>query len=204
MAVVLPGKFIFLAHPHTGSSSMMLALQDAFPEAMDLRPHHMTLADIHGKPGAVRIEQIQRQRTRVYDHRRPHLGEFPTSIFKGNEHVFTIIRNPYDFFVSCYVRRSRGHGFEGFVRSYKDDPYVRDGRIYYHLDDCHTILRYEHLQSELNALMHRLGFPAFELGRHNETKGKKPWETYYTPKAYEATNGRFGAEFSKYYPLRTA
>jgi len=182
---------------------MMLALQDAFPEAMDLRPHHMSLADVHGKPGAVRIEQIQRRRAKIYDHRRPHLGEMPASVFRGDEHVFTVVRNPYDFFVSCYVRRGQGRGFEGFARSYQDDPYVRDGRIYYHVDDCHSILRYEKLQVELDALMRRLGLPTFRLGRHNETEGKEPWQTYCTPKVYEILNERFGAEFGRFYTPRT-
>jgi len=69
VAVLLPGKFIFLAQPHTGSSAMVLAFQDVFPEALDLRPHHMRLDDVKGKPGAVRMQQISRQRTRVWDHR---------------------------------------------------------------------------------------------------------------------------------------
>ena len=29
------------------------------------------------------------------------IGEYIT----GKEHVFTVIRNPYDFLVSCFVRR---------------------------------------------------------------------------------------------------
>ena len=180
----------------------MLGLQDAFPEAMDLRPHHMTLADVHGKPCAVRIEQIQRRRAKIYDERRPHLGEMPTKIFHGNEHIFTIIRNPYDFLASCYVRRGQERGFEGFVRSYNEDPYVRDGQLYYHLDDCQTILRHERLQSDLDALMKRLGLSTFELGRYNETEGKKPWETYYTPRAFEIMNERFGQEFNNFYKTR--
>jgi len=203
MAVVLPGKFIFLAHPHTGSSAMMLGLQDTFPEAMDLRPHHMTLADVHGKPGAVRIEQIQRQRTKIYDERRPHVGELPSKLFQGNEHVFTIIRNPYDFLVSCYVRRGQGRQFEDFVRSYDEDPYIRNGRLYYHFDDCQTVLRHERLQRGLNALMMLLNLPTFELGRYNETKDKEPWHTYFTPKAFEIVNERFGLEFNDFYMMCT-
>jgi hypothetical protein len=204
MAVILPGKFIFLAHPHTGSSSMVLALQDTFPEAMDLRPHHMSLMDVHGRPGAVRIEQIQRRRAKIYDHRRPHLGNVPTNLFDGNEHVFTVVRNPYDFFASCYVRRGRERGLEGFVRSYNEDPYVRNGRIYYHVDDCDTIIQYENLQHELDTLMKQLGLTTFKLERHNETEGKEPWETYYTPKIYEILNERFSGEFGKFYALRTS
>ena len=212
MAVVLPGKFIFLAHPHTGSSAMMLALQDAFPEALDLRPHHMSLADVKGEPGGARIEQISRQRARVWKEGGPrsgmtHSSTVPIAVqqtITGKERVFTVIRNPYDFLVSCYVRRGQGRRFEDFVRSYDEDPYVRDGRLYYHFDDCHTVLQHERLQGELDALMKRLNLPTFELGRHNETEGKRPWESYYTPEAFQIVNERFGMEFNEFYMMRTS
>lgn len=205
MAVLLPGKFIFLAHPHTGSSAMCLALQDAFPEALDLRPHHMSLGDLKGEPGAVRMEQISRQRTRVWKPDRLP-GDWDPEIVRkfvtGTEHVFAVVRNPYDFLVSCYVRRGGKQPFESFVRGYQEDPYVRDGRLYYHEPDCDTMLRHERLQRGLNVLMKTLGLPAVPLERHNETKDKQPWESYYTPEAFKIVNDRFGQEFFKFYAPR--
>ena len=210
MAVLLPGKFVFLAHPHTGSSAMVLALQDAFPEAYDLRPHHMTLDDVRGKPGAVRIEQISRQRTRVWKQGGPRSGMTHSAVVPatvrglvtGDEHVFGVVRNPYDFLVSCYVRRGGKQPFEAFVKSYHESPYIEEGKIYYHEKDCDTLLRHERLQRGLDVLMKRLNLPTFELGRHNETKDKKPWETYYTPEAFKIVNDRFGPEFFGFYDPR--
>lgn len=209
MAVLLPGKFIFLAQPHTGSSAMVLAFQDVFPEALDLRPHHMRLDDVKGKPGAVRMQQISRQRTRVWDHRphkrrqgNPDLHVDPETVHKyvtGKEHVFTVIRNPYDFLVSCFVRQGRGKTFEDFVRGFKRSPYVEDGKLYYHAPDCHEVLRWEQLQEQLDNTMKKLGLSTFQLERHNETKDKKPWESYYTPKAFETVNERFGEELERFY-----
>jgi hypothetical protein len=210
VAVLLSGKFIFLAHPHTGSSAMMLALQDAFPDAYDLRPHHMSLEDLKGPQGAFRMEQIGRQRGRLWarhkDVRHPD-GVDPSVVqrlVKGTEHVFGVVRDPYDFLVSCFVRRGRGQPFEGFVRGYNESPYIEDGRIYYHADDCDTLLRHENLQPELDALMEKLGLPPVPLQRHNETKGKQPWQSYYTPEAYRVVNERFGDEFSRFYEPRSS
>lgn len=209
MAVILPGKFIFLAQPHTGSSAMMLGLQDTFPEALDLRPHHMRLHDVKGKPGAIRIEQINRQRTRLWDqrpHKRKNHEVAPDIVHKyvtGDEHIFTVIRDPYDFLVSCFVRRGRGQPFESFVKNYEQSPYIENGKIYYHVPDCHSVLRWENLQEELNCLMAKLGLSEVPLGKHNETKNKKPWQSYYTPKAFEIVNERFGDEFEGFYPRKT-
>jgi hypothetical protein len=213
VAVLLPGKFIFLAHPHTGSSATMLALCDAFPEALDLRPHHMTLADVRGAPGAVRMEQISRARNRLWDH-RPHKRkrnpadpidpDVVRQFITGDEHVWGVVRNPYDFLVTCYVRRGKGKSFESFVRSYNEDPYIRDGKMYYHEADCDTLLRHERLQRGLNVMMKTLGLPDVPLERHNETKNKQPWESYYTPEAYRIVNERFGQEFFKFYLPRTS
>lgn len=205
MAVLLPGKFVFLAHPHTGSSAMVLALQDAFPEAYDLRPHHMSLDDVKGKPGAIRMEQISKQRTRLWKNTRSgdkNLPQHVRDLVTGEEHVFGVVRNPYDFLVTCFVRRGKRATFVNFVKSFREDPYIRDGRIYYHEKDCDTLLHHESLQAGLDVLMKRLNLPTFEPGRHNETKGKEPWESYYTPEAFKIVNDRFGSEFHGFYDTR--
>lgn len=210
MAVLLPGKFIFLAQPHTASSAMCLALQDVFPDAYDLRPHHMSLADVKGELGATRLEHISQQRTRIWKPGGPrsgmtHSSALPTMVrglITGREHVFGVVRNPYDFLATCFARRGHGKAFLDFVKNFREDPYVRDGRIYYHDQDCDTLLRYENLQPELNALMRRLDLPEVPLGRHNETQNKQPWETYYTPEAFETVNERFGEEAARFYDLK--
>ena len=214
MAILLPGKFLFLAHPHTASSSMVLAFQDIFPNAYDLRPHHMTLNDVRGKQGAIRIEQISQQRTRIFHHRGKRLPDgsvrprsTPEEIRKlvtGNEVRFTVIRNPYDYFASRYVRLDKKEPFESFCRGYSASPYIEGGKIYYHLPDSQRILRYENLQTELNALMKELELPEVPLGQHNPTQGKKPWESYYSPEAFAFVNERFGEEFERFYEKRTS
>jgi hypothetical protein len=205
MAVVLPGKFIFLAHPHTASSSMVLAFQDAFPEAFDIRPHHMRLEELKGPNGKTRVQQISKQRTRIYDS-RPHknLTDYPEGFLTGDEIVFTVVRNPYDYFTSRYVRVSAKEPFASFARNYRGKPYIEKDKIFYHVPDCDNVLRYENLQEELNQLMAELELSEVPLGKHNVTKGKEPWESYYSPEAFAAVNERFGGEISPFYKTRTS
>lgn len=188
---------------------MVLALQDVFPEALDLRPHHMRLSDVRGHQGGVRITQISRIRQRVWDERpqkRMRNSDVDPDMVRdaltGKELIFTVIRNPYDFLATCYVRRGRDASFESFVQSYKDSPYIEEGRLYYHEPDCETVLRWEKLQVHLNKLMRELKLPKVKLEQHNVTKDKKPWESYYTPKAFDIVNERFGKEFEPFYELR--
>jgi len=192
VATILPGKFIFLAQPHTGSSAMVLAFQDAFPEALDLRPHHMSISDVRGLPGATRMQQISRQRTRVWDHRpakRASMSSINGSVdpdivhkyITGKEHVFTVIRNPYDFLVSCFVRRGQGQSFESFVRSYHASPYIENGKLYYHAPNCNSVLYWEKMPLCIHRMMRKLDLPEFEI-----------------------VNERFGKEFSPHYKMRHA
>lgn len=214
MAVILPGKFIFLAQPHTGSSAMVLALQDAFPEAIDVRPHHMTLTDVRKSTSKELFTQISQQRTRLWSRRKrqPYKPKDlevldPDGVrekITGEEHVFTIIRNPYDFLTSCFVRRSKTKNFEDFVQGYDESPYLEQGKIYYHIPDCDSILHWEKMPLCVNRVMRMLDLPEIPLERHNETKGKEPWPSYFTPKAFEIVNERFGKEFSSHYKMRHA
>jgi hypothetical protein len=187
---------------------MCLGLQDTFPDAMDLRPHHMSLKDVMGKPGAIRMEQISKQRTRIWKSGPHGKTDGPTNpdtaraLITGKEHIFGVIRNPYDFMATCFVRRGQTKTFEDFVKNFHEPPYIEDGQIYYHSQNCTTLLRYETLQSELDALLEKLELPLCPLGRHNETLKKQPWETYYTPETFAIMNERFGDEFAPFYERR--
>lgn len=122
----------------------------------------------------------------------------------GTEHVFTVIRNPYDFLATCYVRRGGKQSFESFVSSYNASPYIENNQMYYHAPNCHSVLHWEKMPLCIDRMMRKLGLPELEIGMHNVTKDKKPWTEYFTPKAFEIVNRRFGAEFSAHYKMRHA
>lgn len=215
MAVLLPGKFLYLAHPHTASTATCLALQDAFPQACDLRPHHMLLAEARGET-APQLLTVMQRREKIWDsrlHKRlaesmppgiaARLPDGLADLHEGGELVWSVVRNPYDLWVTTYLRKDRTGNFESFVERFSHPPWVVDGRMFYHVPGSDMVLRYETLQADLDRLTARLDLNRIELGRHNETVNKQPWETYYTPRAFQIVNERFGDEFAPFYELRT-
>jgi hypothetical protein len=203
MAIVLPGKFIFLATPYTASMAVARALKDlpgAFA-AYDKR---------HGVGHHARLDQIKKT---------------AGAKLTGTEQVIVAVRNPYDVLVSWYLR-NLGHSMVvRMVRGTKEDrnatlrefvelwldldmpPYVTDGRMFYHADDGglavpKRIVRYENLENTLNAALRACKAPHVKVGRENATPGKDHWSTYYDAETYAFVNDRFRDEFVKFgYPF---
>lgn len=206
MAILVPGKFIYLAHPHTGSSAMTIAVAAAIPEAYDLRPHHMTLDEVReGK-----YTSIKQRRSDVWDNREHRRKRFKrvvnpedvTSLITGDEVVFSVVRNPYDYLTTCFVRQAKGQNFEAFVESFNRTPFIQEGLLWYHAKDSHHVLKWENMQEELDTLMDQLGCPRVDMGRqYNTTPDKKPWREYYSPKALVTVHRRFGEEIRHWYSL---
>jgi hypothetical protein len=204
MAVLLPGKFLFLAHPHTASNSMMFALTGHFEDdAVDLRPHHLTLRDLRrDHPLREKLSHYRGKRLKDGSIRRRLTPDEIRQKVSGDEHIFSVVRNPYDFLTSCFVRQKKTAEFVDFVRGFDTKPYIREGTIHYHADDSHTVLRFENLQPELDTLFAKIGLPQVTLGTHNVADEKNPWESYYTPAAFRVVNDQFGEEIERFHELR--
>jgi len=194
MAVLLPGKFIFLCTPHTGSMAVAYALKK-IPGAINVQDkawgvgHHATLAQVK---------------------------EAAADKMSGNERVFAFVRNPYDVIVTWYLRergRSRekylvrmlGHrpSLAEFIQAWVEsqpDVYFHEGRIFYHAEDAGHVLRYERgLEREVNWMLRKLGdVPSVKIPVQNETPAKDHWSTYFDADAYRVTNAAFQHEFVKY------
>ena len=155
---------------------------------------------------------MSQRRQRVWKGGRPVTGKLPElrpeaaiARVTGDEVRFCVVRNPYDFFVSCYLRQKQNTNspnMEHFAASFKRPPFVKEGRLWYLLDECDEVFLYEELQESFDALSTRLGIAKISLERKNATPDKEPWESYYTPKAFEIVNNRFGKEIEKFYELR--
>jgi len=191
MAVLLPGKLLYLAVPRTASVSTETALL-AFEGAIRLEKH-ITYGQVKADPSIP---------------------------FQGTEVVFTTIRNPYDILTTdFYYEEDRYPHFLTFVREYEHWPFVVQGKLFWLLDEVDeawnaigvdfedfyqgegpffVVLQYENLSEELDALLRTVGLPTVNLPRKNISKDKKPWRTYYTPEAIEAVNERFGEEIKKW------
>jgi len=187
MAYYVPGKFVYLATPHTASSSTITVFRKWERDrgfGREIKTHHILLPDIK--------KQLQED---------PHLPQITSEV------VWTVLRNPYDLVVTWWFRRGIPRGrsdFRSFASSWRDEPYVVNGKMYFHLPDAKRILFYERLVEDLQKLARDLDLPTIELPMTNPTLDKKPWQTYYNDTILGVVNERWGAEFEPYYERITS
>jgi len=169
MAVVLPGKFVYLATPHTGSRSVRDALQ-GIEGTVTIDPHHISWADLQG-------------------HKE----------IKGGEIRFCAIRNPYDLLVTWWLKTGasphKGKTFADFIARYH---FAGQHCLYHHAPDADVVMEVESLEADLNAVLADCGLDPVDLPRINVTEGKQPWQSYYDAECIELANRRFAEEFMQY------
>ena len=204
MAIVLPGKFIYLATMATGSERVAAGLkriEGAFA-AYDKRQgigHHATLDQVRTVCG----DQLTK-----------------------SEVIFTTIRNPYDMLVTWFLRNrdhfqmrrlketlKREPTFQEFIDVWlqfdaepklRCRPYMVEGRIFYQAMTCSQVVRYENLQAELDGVMRKIpGVPgSVLLAPEQPDPGRDHWSLYYDDATYAYVNEYFQAEFVQFgYPF---
>ncbi len=193
MAILLPGKFIYLCTPCTNSLEVTNALK-TIPGAINVQDkawgvgHHATLQQVKDTE--------------------------PTKTV-GNEKVFAFIRNPYDLIVQWYkLEKDRSNmkalgrslqrkpSFYDFVVAWAEheiDPYIRKGVIFYHANEADIICRYEKgVENEVNSVLRKMGeVPQVQISLNAE-ENDDHWSLYYDKKTYEAVNTFFQKDFIKY------
>jgi hypothetical protein len=160
MAVILPGKFLYLCNPRTASSATSRTLKE-IPGAVKTAHHHVALEHVEDYDG---------------------------------EQVVAAVRNPYDALVSWHLRLPH-LSFVEFLRGYDHFPLLGGDPpdLFWHCTGDTHVLRYETLQTDLDAFLTGLELPTVQLFRRNVTKNKtRPWREYYGDAEVEAANGRFG------------
>ena len=188
MAVLLPGRFLYLALPHTASMVTAHALQglkSAVPKEKLEVAHHGTRADVE----------------------RRH-----SDLLLGSEIAVSVVRHPCDLLVTWWIRHcARMHrvkrplkppAFLEFIQAPEEEirkfstAYLRGGRMFWM--DADVFLRYENLQLELNQFLARFAIPPVTLKRSNVTEGKQPWRTYFDGATLSAARERFGEEAAQF------
>lgn len=170
MAVLLPHKFLFLGTPRSGSTCTHTALKAI--------------------PGALVFSQHISRSAMIEHHIGPYRGEF----------TFLAVRNPYDLLVTWWLRSrpKKQEAFVDFIRTYENKHFVKDGRLFFLVEDDMEIIRYETLQEDLDRVLEGLELEPRPLSRMNVTRKKEPWQTYYGPEEIRALNDRFGDEVERY------
>ena len=200
MAVVLPGSFVYLAHPSTGSTATttaLLKIEGAFMPLDKRRTfgHHASMKQVMSVCG---------------------------DQFTGAEVIFTAVRNPYDALASWFVLNDnhfqmrhleqvlqRPPRIKDFLDVWRQmdqmeqltaEPWLRAGRMFYHVDAAREFIHQENLQHELDAVLRKVPKSPGRapLRREHVTQGKDHWTTYYSDADYAYVNEHFRDEIVKF------
>ena len=189
--VLYPGKWIWLATPHTASTALRFALEHGpmkesvrgnrnyAPRETQRGYHHFSLEDLPGT-------SLNEERT-------------------GDELIWAVKRNPYDLAVTWFLRYAEKHRVEGeaenpdfhtFLRRFNALPFVVEERIFWH--GATEWLSYENLDVEVNQLLERLECPPVTIATDNVTPDKKDWRSYYDDEAFAIMNERFAQDIAPF------
>jgi len=108
-----------------------------------------------------------------------HHHRFDLEVIERCEHVFCVLRNPFDIILSWYHRTQAGPGcmtFEDWV------PYVLHGgeprhfegpgKLFYGFEHCDWWCKFENLQRDFDTVMRSAGLKTVGLNHIGKTKNK--------------------------------
>jgi hypothetical protein len=178
MAVVVPGKILFLANPRTGSQAVTKYLVDNYPEAIWSKcRHHATLKEL--------------------------AGFNPKLLGCGNYHLddevtCTTVRNHWDIIVSWWLLMYpegcvRVRELEWFIWNGTHSYFAKGNKLFW-LHYADVYLKYETLEDDLGRLLNR----NVKLPHIGKTENKKNYKSYYDKDSWEAVYERFHEEIEMF------
>ena len=175
MAVIIPNKLIYLAHPRTASKATSVTLgqiDSAFTEPR----HHRHLYNLeYERQGELVVTTIR------------HHGDALVSWWLHHGQ-----RNGYGETLSEFTRFLLEFPHEGFWLV------PTPGRLWdLHLPWCNCFMRFESLQEDLNWVLERVGWEPRKLLRVNQTRGKREWGSYYNAERQRIVEDTFGGEMQE-------
>ena len=124
---------------------------------------------------------------------QPHTRHTYIKAQRG-EVTLATVRIPYDVEVCWWLIKT----FKEFILGCHDQFMTKNGRLIYYHKHVNVFLQYETLQFDLNIVLDSLNLPTVKLKKYNETKGKRPFDTYYTAETVAIVERRFGQELKEY------
>lgn len=196
MAVLFPGKLLYLCTPHTGSYATTLALQE-IEGAVILDYKHVGLAEINaGDFRTVKIRRKEDFEILFQWSKKQTVYPLPASLYTRKEMILSTMRNPYDLIATWWaLDKLEFSSLLEFITELGDP---RFSELDYLVKQATRVLRFEHLSADLNEALAEVGMDPVEIPRANETPGKKPWREYYDRESLDAVNVRFGHLFDEY------
>jgi len=196
VAVLFPGKLLYLCTPHTASYATTQALEK-IEGAVVLDYKHVGLPEIEA--GDFRLVKVRRGdefKTLFKAERDAKTFLLPPSLYTRRETVMSTMRNPYDLVATWWALDRYGFStLTAFITELEDQRFAE---LDYLVRQGSRVLRYEHLDDDLNAALADVGLEPVEIPRSNVTPDKRPWREYYDRESLDAVNARFDPLFDRY------
>lgn len=197
--ISLEAGFVFI---HRGKSAGNSITELLLPHAPDNAKRLLAHKDQNG------IDQFDIAHESVDTRKHAALHEYEAAIGReklGPLYKFSNLRNPFDRLVSVYFhpprieRRGRDFIEADFIkiinkqRTFRDFVCLDPGdALDTHLD---RIIRFEHLEEDLNGVMDDLGLPRAELPHRNRSEHNH-YRSYYSPATRALVEERFAEELA--------
>tara|TARA_Y100000593_G_scaffold94310_1_gene192820 strand:+ start:3106 stop:3654 length:549 start_codon:yes stop_codon:yes gene_type:complete len=177
MALIVPNKLIYLAHPRTASKATCVTLgqiDSAFTEPV----HHRRLFDLeYEREGELVVTTVR------------HHADALVSWWKN------------------HGQKNHGYGedldeFTRFLREFPDSEiWIKPStnRLWdLHTPWCNAVMRYEDVQTELDWVLEKVGLLPMQLLRVNQTRGKDDWRNYYNAERERIVADVYGDEMREF------
>ena len=176
-------KFVFVEIPHTGSHSVSNELTELYGGRAIVRKHaNITQYMAWAKGEQKRYYKFATVRnpldymaTMYEKYRSNHKGQYTNeeALLKNGGHVTNEHLRHFDYVYN------QGGSFEGFMKTFFDKVYNNWFLVGSHQFDY--VMKFENLQSEFADVLKLIGVEKVrDIPHINPTKGKRPYQEYYT------------------------
>lgn len=112
------------------------------------------------------------------------------------------VRNPFDLLISWYLIQVERNQFCGtlleFITNYQNYNFTRGGRLFYFVEACNEIMRFENIQKDLTRVLAKAKLPNIKLQHRNKTPKRQNYKTYYDDNTRAAVKLRFSKDLEEF------
>jgi hypothetical protein len=149
---------------------------------------------------SLRIKAPRLLRINTTPDKKPFKDYFDDETRKIVWDLYSTIRDPYEILASWFVL-SKWTGMCDFLLNYSYDGFVEKGRLFYFAEASTRLLRFWHLEDDINQLLTEYGHESIILRHLNPTRGKLVAASYFDAEAGSIVESKFAEDLELYRAL---